>query len=96
MSGAEYIRDLGAGDAGALVALYQHLNAGDAPPSEEAVHAVFAHPGLRHFGAFDGEHRSLCLTDLPVDPVIDRLAHMAHGEIVAHHGPVTGNFALTA
>ena len=49
------IRDLGVNDVGALVALYQHLNAGDAPPSPEAVLAVFAHPGLRHFGVFDGE-----------------------------------------
>jgi len=49
------IRDLGVGDVDALVQLYQHLNAGDAPPSQEAVCAVFAHPGLRHFGVFDGE-----------------------------------------
>jgi ribosomal protein S18 acetylase RimI-like enzyme len=48
------IRDLGVGDAGALIGLYQHLNAGDAPPSQEAVHAVFAQPGLRHFGLFTG------------------------------------------
>lgn len=48
------IRDLGVGDAGALIELYQHLNAGDAPASPEAVRAVFAHPGLRHFGVFDG------------------------------------------
>jgi len=49
------IRDLGVGDVDALIPLYQHLNAGDAPPSKEAVRAVFAHPGLRHFGVFDGE-----------------------------------------
>lgn len=49
------IRDLGVGDVDALVALYQHLNAGDAPPSSEAVHVVFGHPGLRHFGVFEGE-----------------------------------------
>jgi ribosomal protein S18 acetylase RimI-like enzyme len=48
------IRDLGVDDVDALVALYQHLNAGDAPPSTESVRAVFAHPGLRHFGLFDG------------------------------------------
>ncbi|MGQ3051716.1 MAG: GNAT family N-acetyltransferase [Roseateles sp.] len=53
MSGA--IRVLGVGDVDALVDLYQHLNAGDAPPSPEAARAVFAHPGLRHFGLFDGE-----------------------------------------
>jgi GNAT superfamily N-acetyltransferase len=49
------IRDLGAGDVGALLALYQHLNAVDAPPPEEAVRAVFAFPGLRHFGLFAGD-----------------------------------------
>lgn len=48
------IRDLGVGDVDALAALYQHLNAGDAPPTPQAVQAVFAHPGLRHFGAFEG------------------------------------------
>jgi GNAT superfamily N-acetyltransferase len=46
------IRDLGVGDAGALLALYAHLNAGDAQPAPDAVGAVFAHPGLRHFGLF--------------------------------------------
>ncbi len=55
MTAAVAIRDLGAGDAGALIELYQHLNAGDAPPSEDAVHAVFAHPGLTHFGLFAGD-----------------------------------------
>lgn len=48
------LRDLGAADIEALVALYQHLNAGDAPPGPEAVRAVFAHPGLRHFGLLRG------------------------------------------
>ncbi|RZL35339.1 MAG: GNAT family N-acetyltransferase [Rubrivivax sp.] len=48
------LRDLGVDDVGALIALYQHLNAGDAPPAPEAVRAVFAHPGLRHFGVFEG------------------------------------------
>ncbi|MBA4217566.1 MAG: GNAT family N-acetyltransferase [Proteobacteria bacterium] len=46
------LRDLGLGDADALIALYEHLNPGDAPPSPEAVRAVFGHPGLRHFGGF--------------------------------------------
>ena len=50
MSAGVALRDLGAADAPALVALYQHLNPGDAPPTAEAVRAVFAHPGLRHFG----------------------------------------------
>ena len=54
MSTEVAIRDKGAGDVGALVELYQHLNAGDAPPSQEAVQRVFSHPGLRHFGVFDG------------------------------------------
>jgi ribosomal protein S18 acetylase RimI-like enzyme len=48
------LRDLGVGDAGALLDLLQHLNPGDVPPSAEAVCAVFAHPGLTHFGRFDG------------------------------------------
>jgi len=48
------LRDLGVTDLDALVQLYQHLNAGDAPPAPEAVRAVFAHPGLRHFGLVDG------------------------------------------
>lgn len=65
------LRDLGAGDAGALMALYQHLNAGDAPPSEAAVHAVFAHPGLRHFGLFDGE-RLIASCNLAVIPNLTR------------------------
>lgn len=55
MSAAVAVRDLGVGDVDALLALSQHLNAGDAPPSAEAVRAVFAHPGLRHFGVFEGE-----------------------------------------
>ncbi|MFG6490166.1 GNAT family N-acetyltransferase [Roseateles sp. BYS78W] len=49
------IRDLGVGDVDALLALYEHLNAGDARPSPEAVKAVFAHPGLCHFGLFVGD-----------------------------------------
>lgn len=55
MTGEVAIRDLGVGDVGALVELYEHLNAGDAPPSQEAVRRVFAHRGLRHFGVFDGD-----------------------------------------
>ena len=49
------IRGLSVTDLNALLALYQHLNVGDPPPSQEAVHAVFAHPGLRHFGVFKGD-----------------------------------------
>lgn len=49
------IRDLGVGDLDALLALYQHLNAGDALPSPGAARAVFAHPGLRHFGLFQDD-----------------------------------------
>ncbi len=54
MSDAPAIRDLGVDDVNALLALYRHLNAGDAPPPPGAVRAVFAHPGLRHFGRFSG------------------------------------------
>jgi GNAT superfamily N-acetyltransferase len=49
------LRDLGVDDLDALLALYQHLNVDDAPPSQEAVRAVFTHPGLRHFGLFEGD-----------------------------------------
>ncbi|KQW42782.1 MULTISPECIES: GNAT family N-acetyltransferase [unclassified Roseateles] len=55
MSQAVAIRDLGVGDVDALIGLYEHLNAGDAAPSQEAVRAVFAYPGLRHFGLFIGD-----------------------------------------
>jgi GNAT superfamily N-acetyltransferase len=55
VTAAVAIRDLGVGDAGALVELYQQLNVGDAPPPPEAVCAVFTHPGLRLFGLFDGD-----------------------------------------
>lgn len=54
MSPQASLRDLGADDVDALLDLYQHLNAGDARPSPDAVHAVFSHPGLRHFGAWLG------------------------------------------
>lgn len=65
------IRDLGVGDVDALLALYEHLNAGDAPPSPEAVRAVFAHPGLRHFGLFaQGELAASC--NLAVIPNLTR------------------------
>ncbi|MEO6280966.1 GNAT family N-acetyltransferase [Roseateles sp.] len=52
---AGQLRDLGVDDLDALLGLYQHLNVGDAPPSAASVRAVFAHPGLRHFGRFDGD-----------------------------------------
>lgn len=70
MSGAE-IRDLGPGDAEVLLDLYTHLNPGDAPPSAEAVRAVFAHPGLRHFGRWvEGELVASC--NLAVVPNLTR------------------------
>lgn len=65
------IRDLGVGDVDALLALYPHLNADDAPPSPEAVRAVFAHPGLRHFGLFDGG-RLVASCNLAVIPNLTR------------------------
>jgi GNAT superfamily N-acetyltransferase len=65
------IRDLGIDEADALVDLYQHLNAGDAPPPPEAVHVVFAHPGLRHFGLFDGD-RLVASCNLAVIPNLTR------------------------
>ena len=55
MTRAVALRDLGIDEVDALLDLYPHLNAGDAPPSPEAVCSVFAHPGLRHFGLFEGE-----------------------------------------
>ena len=71
MSGAVTIRDLGVGDVDALIQLYAHLNAGDAPPSSEAVRTVFAHPGLRHFGLFDGE-QLIASCNLAVIPNLTR------------------------
>lgn len=65
------IRDLGADDVGALLDLYLHLNAGDALPSPAAVRAVFAHPGLRHFGLFDGG-RLIASCNLAVIPNLTR------------------------
>jgi ribosomal protein S18 acetylase RimI-like enzyme len=94
------IRDLGVGDVDALVALYEHLNAGDAPPSQEAVSAVFAHPGLRHFGRFDGA-QLIASCNLAVIPNLTRggrsygvienvVTHAAyrgrgHGQAVVRH-----------
>ncbi|MBW8901880.1 MAG: GNAT family N-acetyltransferase, partial [Massilia sp.] len=71
MKPAVAIRDLGAGDVDALLALYEHLNAGDAPPSQEAVLAVFSHPGLRHFGLFDGD-RLIASCNLAAIPNLTR------------------------
>ena len=65
------IRDLGVDDVDALLDLYTHLNAGDASPSQEAVRAVFSHPGLRHFGVFDGE-RLIASCNLAVIPNLTR------------------------
>ena len=94
------IRDLGIGDADALLALYPHLNAGDAPPAAAAVHAVFAHPGLRHFGVFVGDEliASCNLAVIPnltrggrsygvIENVVTRADHRGHGHgqaIVRH------------
>jgi GNAT superfamily N-acetyltransferase len=100
MSGAVVIRDLGVGDVGALLDLYQHLNAGDAPPSAETVRAVFAHQGLRHFGLFDGEHliASCNLAVIPnltrggssygvIENVVTHADHrdQGHGQAVVRH-----------
>lgn len=71
MKGEVAIRDLGIGDVDALVDLYQHLNAGDAPPSQEAVRVVFAHPGLRHFGLFEGD-QLIASCNLAVIPNLTR------------------------
>lgn len=71
MTTAVALRDLGAADAEALVALYQHLNAGDAPPTAAAVQAVFAHPGLRHFGLCRGT-QLLASCNLAVIPNLTR------------------------
>jgi GNAT superfamily N-acetyltransferase len=94
------IRDLGVGDVDALISLYQHLNAGDAPPSQEAVRAVFAHPGLRHFGLFaDGALVASCnLAVIPnltrggraygvIENVVTHAAYrgQGHGQAVIRH-----------
>ena len=94
------IRDLGVGDVDALIDLYQHLNVGDAPPSQEAVRAVFAHPGLRHFGLFDGTQliASCNLAVIPnltrggssygvIENVVTHAEHrgQGHGQAVIRH-----------
>lgn len=71
MTAGVALRDLGVDDVDALLALYQHLNAGDAPPSPAAVRAVFTHPGLRHFGAFEGG-RLIASCNLAVIPNLTR------------------------
>lgn len=65
------LRDLGVDDVDALLDLYQHLNAGDAQPSQEAVRTVFCHPGLRHFGLFGGG-RLIASCNLAVIPNLTR------------------------
>lgn len=86
MSGAD-IRDLGVDDVGALLDLYTHLNPGDAPPSPEAVRAVFAHSGLRHFGLFtDGVLVASC--NLAVVPNLTRggRSYAVIENVVTHAG----------
>ena len=86
------IRDLGLDDVGALIKLYQHLNAGDAPPPPEAIRAVFSQPGLRHFGLFvDGALTASCnLAVIPnltrggrsygvIENVVTHADHRGHG-----------------
>lgn len=100
MSPVVAIRDLGVDDVDALLALYQHLNAGDAPPSPEAVRRVFAHPGLRHFGRFDGAQliASCNLAVIPnltrggrsygvIENVVTQADHrgQGHGQAVIRH-----------
>jgi GNAT superfamily N-acetyltransferase len=94
------LRDLGVADVDALLALYQHLNAGDAPPTAEAVRAVFAYPGLRHFGACQGGEliASCNLAVIPnltrggraygvIENVVTHAAHrgQGHGQRVMRH-----------
>ncbi|MDR7333546.1 GNAT family N-acetyltransferase [Roseateles asaccharophilus] len=100
MTATVAIRDLGVGDADALVALYQHLNAGDVPPTAEAVRAVFAHPGMRHFGLFvsDALIASCNLAVIPnltrggssygvIENVVTHAEHRGrgHGQAVVRH-----------
>ncbi|HEY1132071.1 MAG TPA: GNAT family N-acetyltransferase [Roseateles sp.] len=87
MTEALALRDLGIDDLDALVQLYQHLNAGDVPPSDEAVSAVFAHPGLRHFGALDGG-RLIASCNLAVIPNLTRggLSYGVIENVVTHAG----------
>lgn len=92
MSAALSMRDLGLGDVDALLALYQHLNAGDEPPSPQVVWQVFEHPGLRHFGVFMGSDlvASCNLAVVPnltrggssygvIENVVTHAAHRGHG-----------------
>jgi ribosomal protein S18 acetylase RimI-like enzyme len=94
------IRDLGVGDVDALIDLYRHLNAGDAPPSPEAVRGAFAHPGLRHFGRFDCDRlvASCNLAVIPnltrggrpygvIENVVTQVEHRGrgHGQAVVRH-----------
>ena len=103
MSQAVAIRDLGVGDVDALIGLYEHLNAGDAPPSQEAVRAVFAHPGLRHFGLFAGAQliASCNLAAIPnltrggrsygvIENVVTHADHrgQGHGQAIIRHAIV--------
>lgn len=94
------LRDLGAEDAPALLALYQHLNPGDEPPPAAAVLAAFQHPGLRHFGCFTGGQlvASCNLALVPnltrggrsygvIENVVTHAAHRGrgHGQAVIRH-----------
>lgn len=94
------LRDLGIGDADALIALYGHLNPGDAPPPAEALHAVFSHAGLRHFGLFAGDAlvASCNLALIPnltrggraygvIENVVTHASHrgQGHGQAVIRH-----------
>ncbi|MFG6443135.1 GNAT family N-acetyltransferase [Roseateles sp. LKC17W] len=94
------IRDLGVDDVDALVALYQHLNAGDAPPTPAAIQAAFTHPGLRHFGVFEeGSLIASCnLMVIPnltrggrsygvIENVVTHADHRGrgHGQVVVRH-----------
>nr|WP_255719682.1 GNAT family N-acetyltransferase [Pelomonas sp. P8] len=51
--------------------MYEHLNPGDPPPGAEAVQAVFAQPGLRHFGLF-AQGRLTATCNLAVIPNLTR------------------------
>lgn len=94
------LRDLGVGDADALIGLYEHLNAGDAPPSQEVVRAVFSRFGLRHFGLFVGDAliASCNLAVIPnltrggrsygvIENVVTHAGHRGrgHGQAVVRH-----------
>lgn len=100
MSGPVSLRDLGAGDAGALLDLYEHLNPGDARVDDASARAVFAHPGLHHFGLFSGDVlvASCNLAVVPnltrgarsygvIENVVTHPAHrnQGHGQAVIRH-----------